>query len=91
MGLGDKINMCVYIQIKRELREYVNIYGNLILFKKYYNRRIEGGRFEGSKAYLTCMNGWKLMKGTPAVQTCVSENGALVWTEAGTCVYSKSV
>ena len=60
-------------------------------YKKYYNRRIEGDRSEGSKAYLTCMNGWQLLKGTPAVQTCVRENGALDWTKAGTCVYCKSV
>ena len=59
------------------------------MFKPYYSRRIEGDRSEGSKAYLTCLNGWKLEQGTPAVQTCVRENGALVWSTAGTCVYSK--
>ena len=36
-------------------------------------------------------DGWKLLEGTPSEQTCVQRNGELVWTRAGTCVYSKSV
>ena len=77
------------MQVKKQLRYHRNY--QQLLFKQYYNRRIEGDRSVGSKAYLKCVNGWELLEGTPAVQNCVSENGALVWTKAGTCVYSKSV
>ena len=84
-------SIAIIIQAKRQLRNARNARNyQQLLFKPYYKRRIEGDRSAGSKAYLTCTSGWTLMKGTPAVQTCVSENGALVWTPAGTCVYRKS-
>ena len=78
-----------YTQADRQLKKHKNY--QQLRYKEYYNRRIEGDRSEGSKAYLTCVNEWQLLEGTPAVQTCVRENGALVWTKAGTCMYCKSV
>ena len=74
----------------RDLKPYTKSYGNSVLYKKFFERRIEGDGSEGSKAYLTCVKGWKLLEGTPAVQTCILVNGKLVWTPAGTCVYRKS-
>ena len=75
------------LQAKKQLKNHKNY--QELLYKPYYRRKFEGDRSEGSKAYLTCLNDWKLMKGTPAVQECVRENGELVWTKPGTCVYSK--
>ena len=86
------MHACLRVQVVRELRPYTKSYGNSVLYKKFFERRIEGDRIEGSKAYLTCLDKWKLMKGTPDVQICErNENGTLDWTKAGTCVFSKSV
>ena len=65
-----------------------------LLYTEFFRKEIKGNPIPyglGSTADLTCINGWTLLPGSPSVQTCVSVNGTLVWTEPGICVYRKFI